>query len=174
VPLVLRKIRKSKWYESESVPWLTKEDLQADALVDLATKGNRLSVYLVNYDHTNLEQVITALAANCDYVSDFDFALFDHDALWELGIRIENSDGDTPDSVVNSWHCELIELTAERIVALAGIIWKRAEKKRFLSKRVHHLLAHAVASGQIDRDKMRLGPGSLAKVDQIIKSAESL
>jgi len=173
VPFVLRKIRKSKWYESESVPWLTKEDLQADALVDLATKGNRLSVYLVNYDYTNLEQVVTALAANCDYVSDFDFALVDHDALWELGIRLENSDGDTADSIVNSWHCELIELTAERIVALAGFIWKRAEKTRFLSKRVQHLLAYAMASGQIDRDKIRLGADSLAKVDRIINSAQS-
>jgi hypothetical protein len=45
VALVLRKIRKSKWYKSGSVPWLEEGDLRADALSDLATKGNKLSVY---------------------------------------------------------------------------------------------------------------------------------
>lgn len=48
--LVLRKIRKSKWYKSGSVPWLEEGDLRADALSDLATKGNKLSVYLVDGD----------------------------------------------------------------------------------------------------------------------------
>jgi hypothetical protein len=65
--------------------------------VNLATKGNKLSVYLVDDDHKNLEQIVTALAAACDYISDFEFSLFAEGALHETSIKGEETAGDTPD-----------------------------------------------------------------------------
>lgn len=170
MPFVLRKIRKAKWYKSDGVPWLGEDELQADALVDLATKGNKLSVYVVDDDQANLEQIVTALAANCDYISDFDYALFNREALLEVNIKFENTEGDTPDAIVNSWHCDLIELSATKMMALATLIWTRAERKRFLSKRVLEMVVKAIASQQIDRTKLRLKPEMVAKIDQLIAS----
>jgi hypothetical protein len=166
--MILRKIRKAKWYRSEAVPWLASQDLQADALVDLATKGNRLSVYLVKDDQSNLERIIAGIAANCDFISDFDYALFAQEALDEIKINAEDTSGETPDIVVNSWHRDLVELSAANIFALAQVIGTKAERKRVLSRRVLELVAHAVASGQIERDKLRLKPDQIAKVDGIL------
>ena len=169
MPLILRKIRKAKWYRSDAVPWLAKEDLQADALVDLATKGNRLSVYVVEDDQSNLERIIAGLAANCDFISDFDYALFAQEALDEIKINAEDTNGETPDPVVNSWHRDLVELSAANIFALAKVIGTKAERKRVLSKRVLALVARAVVSGQIERDKLRLKPDQIAKLDGILR-----
>lgn len=171
MPLILRKIRKAKWYKGGGVPWLAENDLQADALGDLLTKGNRLSIYLVDDEYTNLEQIVTALAANCDYISDFDFALFNEEALQNINIKLESTEGDTPDATVNSWHGDLVELTADKVIALATVIWTRAEKRRFLSKRILELVVKAVASQQIDR--ARLKKGLMEKIDPLIISPEA-
>jgi hypothetical protein len=130
-----------------------------------------LSVYLVDDDQTNLEQIVAALAANADYISDFDYALFNQDTLWGADIKIESVEGDTPDLEVNDWHYHLIELSASSIIALANIILTEAMKKRFLSKRVFELLVSGVSSGQIDRAKLRLKPDIASKIDQSMEAS---
>ena len=52
--------------------WLAGDEVQADALVDLSTKDNELSVWLIENDKSNLEHVVTALAANCNTISNLD------------------------------------------------------------------------------------------------------
>jgi hypothetical protein len=115
-----------------------------------------------------LERIIAGIAANCDFISDFDYALFAQEALDEIKINAEDTSGETPDIVVNSWHRDLVELSAANIFALAQVIGTKAERKRVLSRRVLELVAHAVASGQIERDKLRLKPDQIAKVDGIL------
>ena len=169
MPFVLRKIRKSKWYKSEAVPWLLEGHLQADALVDLATKGNRLSIYLVNEDYSNLEQLVAALAtSNTDYISDFEYAIFDLIFLDDIGIKLEEIEGETPDRIVNSWHRDLVELSASKIMALATVIQTKAERKRFHSNRVLELVENSVISQQIDMTKLK--PKLLERINQIINS----
>jgi hypothetical protein len=85
--------------------------------------------------------------------------------LRDIGIKVEDNEGNTPDPVVNSWHRDLAELTAGKILALANVIFATGERKRFLSKRVLELLAEAMASQQIDRTRVRLNPESLAKIE---------
>ena len=77
MPFVLRKIRKSKWWKHPGVPWLAHSDLQADALGDLQTSSNQLSVYHIEDDKSNLEQIVTALAASRDTIANLDYALLD-------------------------------------------------------------------------------------------------
>lgn len=96
MPLVLRKIRKSKWYKTERVSWLEEGQLQADALADLKTTNNELSVWHIEDDKSNLEEVVAALAANCDDVSNLDYALFDQQLLSEIDIRIKATKGGSP------------------------------------------------------------------------------
>jgi hypothetical protein len=77
MPLILRKIRKARWYQYDrsDFPWLLEEDIPADPLGDLATNDNELSVWQINDDKSNLPRVAAALAANCDDISNLDYAL---------------------------------------------------------------------------------------------------
>ncbi len=114
--LVLRKVRKSKWYKHQAVPWLSATALQADALSDVATKDNALSVYLIS-DESEADRVIAALAACGDYVSMFDYVLFDEGALHGFNIKLVNKPGLTPDAYVNAeHHRDLVELTTDSLL----------------------------------------------------------
>src|SRR5215510_4864620 len=103
---LLRKIRKTRWYRTESFDWLPNGELPADPLSDLGTKSNELSVYHVAADESNLDRIIASLAANVDQLAHVDFALFDESVISELGIKIKPSKGDLPDDQVNNWHSD--------------------------------------------------------------------
>jgi hypothetical protein len=155
VPLILRAIQKSKWYKSPSVPWLPEGSLQADALKDLHTQGNVLSVYLIDDEKKGLERVAVALAATKDTVKEVDYALFDQSLLDKVSIKIKKTAGTTPDGEVNKWHLDLVELTADKIINLANIIMQDSVRARIQEKTVASLLRQALDSGHLRRDQMR-------------------
>jgi len=97
VPFVLRKIRKAKWYKHENVPWLKVDELQADVLGDLYTENNALSVWLVTNDKSNLQRVAASLAANCEHLSNLDYALLNVELIADLNIKIVQKGGDSAD-----------------------------------------------------------------------------
>jgi len=163
VPLFLRIIRKAKWYKNEQVPWLPEGELQADTLTDLSTKSNELSVWHIEDDRSNLEQVVTALAAGRDNIASLDYALFDQQTLLAINIKIKETKGGSPDEKVNSWHRDLVELSATKLMALAKVIQTEAVKGRILPKDIIRLIKQAIASGQIERAKLK--PGIVAKID---------
>lgn len=157
MPLLLRKIRKSKWYKNDSVPWLGEEEIQADALGDLVTSSNTLSVWLVEDDKSNLEQVIAALASSCDNLSNLDYALLNVDLLLNVGIKIESKEGLTPYSRANQWHRDLVELTTSKLFKLAEDMFIHSDRKRVAEKTVLNLIRDAVQNGQIDTTKLSTG-----------------
>jgi hypothetical protein len=152
---MLRKIRQARWYKVEGA-WLAADDIPADPLSDLATKDNQLSVWYIEDDRPNLERVIGALAAGGTDLANVDYALLDYRLLSDLHIKIASTRGGTPDEEVNaSWHRDLIELSAGKLVALATAIFTHAEKQRMPKIRVHQLIAQAVASGWIDLQRLQ-------------------
>jgi hypothetical protein len=156
MPLILRKIRKARWYQYSQAdfPWLLDEDIPADPLGDLATNNNTLSVWQIDDNKSNLPQVAAALAANCDDLSNLDYALLDQQFL-QNNITLQPSLGNSPDKTANqNWHCDLVELSARKLVDLAKAILAHAEIKRIPEKEMLHLLAQAAASGQIERAKL--------------------
>jgi len=161
----LRKIRKAKWYKSELLPWLSQNDLQADALVDLSTKSNELSVYLVDQDKTDLNQVVVALALTCDNLSNVDFALIKEEDLEPLQIKVRQSQGDTPDELVNSRHYDLYEITAQKILALALVI-KRSEISRITEPNIKKNAIRALKEKRLDRSRVKLLPDSLKALEE--------
>jgi len=165
VPFFLRKIRKAKWYKNENVSWLAEGELQADALSDLETKNNELSVWYVEDDKSNLEQIAAALAASGDAISNLDYALLDQEVLSEVSIKVRNTRGGSPDKKVNSWHRDLVELSATALFELAKAIQTKATKERILPRDIGRLIKRAVDAGQIDRTKLK--PGVAAKLDSI-------
>jgi hypothetical protein len=122
MPFVLRKVRKAKWYKHENVPWLKAGELQADALGDLYTENNTLSVWLVTNDKSNLQRIAAALAGNCEYLSNLDYALLNVELIADLNIKIVQKAGDSADDTANnSWHYDLTELSAMDLLALARL-----------------------------------------------------
>lgn len=172
MPFILRTIRKSRWYDSETLPWLPEGDIQADPLGDLVTKGNQLSVWLVDDDRSNLEQILTALAATRDHAANLDYLLFDLQILSETRIRIRQSMGGTPDKEVNDSHRDLVEVSSLRLVELVKrVLANDHEKGRRLEKELLKLVGQAVLSGRVKLEELK--PGLKAKVEAQIKSQGS-
>lgn len=155
VPLLLRAIRKSKWSTDNNILWLSAQEIQADALVDLKTSNNTLSVWYVEDDRSNLQQVITALASNRDNVANLDYALFDLKLVEDIGIKVEINEGATPYDKANRWHRDLVELSANKLIKLAEIILTKSHKERVLEKKILNLIKEAVKDGEIDRTKLK-------------------
>ena len=163
MPLLLRKIRKSKWY---LISWLPESDLQADSLVDLSTKNNELSVWLIEDDKSNLERIITALAAHCDHLSNFDYALFNPKILKEKNIKTRKSKGISADVEVNElWHLDLYELSALKILSLAQHILSEAEIKRIQEKQIVKYIRKALQAGKIKPNTLK--DGIRSKIDKL-------
>lgn len=163
MPQLLRAIRKTRWYNSSNITWLTRGEIQADPLGDLATSQNTLSVWQVEDDGSNLEQIITALASGRDSISNLDYAVFDLNLLCGIGIDIKDEPGVTPYEKANIWHKDLIELTGRKLVKLAEAMLTNAEIKRISEKEILRLIKEAVANGRIAQAKLK--PSISKKLD---------
>jgi hypothetical protein len=153
---VFRKIEKNRWYtRDDGLHWLESEDIQADALLDLLDKDNALSVWVIQDDSQSLNRLLAAFGAKRDHLANLDFAIFDEAALSECGITIVTTKGTTPDELVNDWHRNLVELTAAKVQALAGIIQRRAQRKRQGEKAVASLIAASIREGWINASEVK-------------------
>jgi len=99
VALFLRKLNNhSVWIqEPGELPWLDfGKDVPADLLNDLKTTGNKLSVYEVYEDQSNLSRILSALASTRDSLNKIDFAVFDQGVCENLKIQKSQVHGRTP------------------------------------------------------------------------------
>src|SRR5687768_2781573 len=90
---LLRTINRAKW----SVPdWMGPGDVPADALSDLRTQSNTLSVWLVDENQTNLETIIEAFAAGRNQLDKLDYTLITDQTLPPIPIAVALVEGNTP------------------------------------------------------------------------------
>jgi len=151
--LILRIIRKSRWYFKPD--WLPNGDIQADALADLVTKNNELSVWEIRKDRSNLNRIIAALAAKRDFLSNFDYVLFDKKILQENGLKFRTTKGVSLDEEANDlWHLNLYELSASKIANLALAIADYGELRRVPEKEVRDIVTDAITQGTIKFDSL--------------------
>ena len=103
---LLRKIEKNRWMPEA---YVAQDDVPADALRDLQTGSNKLSVWLIEEDKSDLERIVVALAAMRNVLSNLDYALLDSGILDKINIKMSDSLGNSPDLTANSrWHRDLI------------------------------------------------------------------
>jgi hypothetical protein len=165
---LLRIIAKTKWY-IEDVPWLLEGDLQADALGDLKTKENKLSLWHVEDDRSNFARLVTALAAARQKPDKFDYALINVEVVDEIDIRRIRSDGDSPDDHVNgTWHWDLYELTAQKLLAFALRIRQHGIIDRVKEKDIKNWLVDGVTQRRFQRD--RVAPSMVENLDQLLQA----
>lgn len=155
--LVLRLVRQSRWDLPGKLDWLAAGDIPADPLADFAnTSENCLSVWLVEDDKRDLDDLLAGLAASREKADKLDYVLFTQDHLKAAGIEVCGTSGQTPDEQVNRHHRDLTFLSAAKVLALTTSVWREnLELKRVNERRVIQLVADAVRRGRISLDKLR-------------------
>ncbi len=149
--------RRNRWNQEAHFPWVEPEDVPADPIQDLASRENKLSVWHVESDKSNLERVVAAVASGRnDLSSEAAYALFADDAPGRLGIRVENSQGASLDSQANqNWHRNLAELSGRKLVKLTGELLAHAEIDRKFPREVAEAINRSIESGFIQRETVR-------------------
>ncbi len=151
--LLLRKIQRGRWYRPD---WLGPDDAPADGLWDLFTTQNVLSAWLVDDGRQNLERVVAAQASNRDHLAEFDYALVPEQSVREVGITIVETTGESPDEYANNtWHRDLIELSAGKVERLARLISKEDARKRVQPPQVKAWILRGRAAGRLSPEKMK-------------------
>ena len=152
--------RQARWLKHPDLDWLPRDELQSDALGDLQTKDNTISVYRVDNEQ-DAERVIVALAANREYVANLDYAIFEDAEFDSIDIEVSQNEGETPDAEVNKLHYDLTNLTARKLVQLAQVV-SSGRHSRILKKTVEVRLRRALVAGYLD--KGRLKPDLLRRI----------
>lgn len=156
----LRLVRQRRWATFPDIEWIAPEETQADALLDLQTRNNRLSVFRVDSDN-DIQRVVVALAASRDHVANIDYAIFDDDELIVQGIDITQTVGETPDKTANMLHHDIHNLTVRQIELLARTI-ALADHTRIHRRDIQTMLRDALQSGDLEPDVVR--PGVLTRI----------
>ena len=157
MPRFLRKVRKARW---ASPSWVTEREAshrQGDALIDLSTTKNCLSVYQVDSDE-KLRQVVTGLAAGSDNLGHVDYMIIEGELLDVIGLQAIPSDGETPHAEANLLHRDIVDLTADDILNLTHSI-SADDVCRVLRPKVRVLIQHALNDGQINPAQLKFSVG---------------
>ena len=80
-----------------------------------------------------------------------------------LSTHHPSNPGDTPDAIANSWHRDLVELSASKLASLAQVMWNQVEPRRISEKSILEHIVLGVASGELDRAKIRITSDKLLK-----------
>ena len=146
---VLRKLDRRAAFHP--LDWIQEGDVAADALSNLRTIGNALSVWQIDEKRTNLARVVAALAAGRMKLDKIDYALLDRQTLEPLGIRLVKEAGGSFDRDANTlWHQDMTGLSASKLLELACTLQTRAEFKRIHKKDVRSLIVASIHDGFID------------------------
>ena len=132
--IICRKLSQKRHWDS--LPWLEPQETQADAIKCLMTSQNRLSVFVLDEPDDQTERVVAALAVTRDSLAHLDLAVAPEHVLVQCDIRRDRVQGQTPDSGVNGWYEDLVELTVAKIARLASAIRSEGEIRRYNLKKV--------------------------------------
>ncbi|MBM3458574.1 MAG: hypothetical protein FJX77_08605 [Armatimonadetes bacterium] len=116
---VVRFIRKSRWQHASAPSWLPQGEPTGDCLNDLRTTENKLSVWLIENDPSNLDRVLAAFAATRDSTAPLDYRRVSLGWIQRHRLSLLPTSGDSPDQEANHrWHRDLSQLSA---TGVAGV-----------------------------------------------------
>ena len=145
----------NRWAKDGDYSWVPDGDLHADPLADLMALNNSLSLWHIEDDLSNMDDVIVALAANMDIVQSIDYLIFSSDAVAAADIGYRQTPGKTPFEPAQKWHYDLVNVSALRLVALAKAVFASSEAERRPRHEILGLLADAVKSGRVDLESLK-------------------
>ena len=147
----LRSVRQARWSRPQ---WIVGTAIawQGDALGDLSTQKNMLSVYLAD-SGDRVDQVVAALAANRCNLVNLDYVLIEGDVLSHLHLQTVQEKGETMHRLVNELHYDIPELTAANVFALMKSI-SAEDVVRVPKPKVKALLQRAIQDDHLDIDRL--------------------
>jgi hypothetical protein len=152
MPLLIKLDNKRMWDRPE---WLPAGEVPAEAVQDFRAEGNELSVWYVESDRSNLDRVLTAIAANREHFEKIDYTVFDDAVVERCGVTVRPTPGRLPDEHANrTWHRDLIELSGRKLVSLAESIATGTPERKPMNQ-IKDLLGVAAREGHIKRELMR-------------------
>jgi len=158
MPYLLRKIRRVRWDPelTKEIPGLAVNECPSDCLADLNTAECSLSLWLINDDQSNLDDIVAALGSNCDRVANVDYALINRDKVEPIS-KLTKTIGQSPHNFANNnWHWDLVGLSTERLKRLAEVMYSHAKRARVTLKEVGTLVQTALDKRQLDRTKLKI------------------
>jgi len=150
--MIFRKLSQKRHWDD--MQWLGPHETQADAVKCLVTSQNRLSIFVLDAPDHQTERVIAALAVTRDNLAHLDLAIAPEDVLERCGIRHDSAQGQTPDSEVNGWHEDLIELTVAKIARLAAAIKSEGKIIRYNMKKVEAAIRKSLDANYIGAERI--------------------
>lgn len=149
----MRVIRKNRWLKDQmTIDLLAIGDVPGDPLGDLATTENRLSVWTIAQDESNLDQIIAAIASTRKKIDHFSYAIFDSELLVTPKISTVVIPGITLDNEANAWHQDITNLSGMKIINLAKIILENGKIKTKLKKEIETLLKTAITTNKLPKE----------------------
>lgn len=164
----LRMVRQGRWYRPR---WLadTASEWQGDALSDLVTGKNALSVYQADSDEM-IDLAVATLASNRDSLCNLDYTLIDDVLISRMDIHLRQVDSTTPHTAGNKLHWDIEHLTAANIFTLMQSITADTVT-RVKWKRVREMLQCAIKDGHID--PCNLSSGIKKKTVAVVEDAQT-
>lgn len=124
-------------------------EFPADPLSDLNTNNNELSVYQVDQEKSNLEDIIVGIAVNRAFLKNIDYALLNKDNLDSEDYEIKESPAEIKYTKAIPHHRNICNLTAKKIVNLARVIYSKGEHSTVTKAKVKELINQALENGQL-------------------------
>jgi hypothetical protein len=152
MPYLLRKIRRVRWDPElkKEIPGLVEDECPSDCLADLNTTGCSLSLWQINEDQSNFDDVLVALGTNCDRISNLDYALIEREHV-ETIAKLKKTIGQSPHNFANeNWHWDVLGLSTRRLMQLAEVMYNQARRERITRKDLEKLVGKALEKRQLD------------------------
>ena len=161
MPYFIRAINRENWPEPEDNA--TAHDLDADALNDLKTQDNTLSVWYAENDDELRKAIVAYLASMDKWVEleEVDFIVIDVKDIEDAGIKLEKTPNFTYIQDYQEMHRDLAELKYDSIEQLADIVIKSINNRqdKIVDRgMIEELFSEVVKSGKLqstDIDKSR-------------------
>jgi hypothetical protein len=140
-------VKQHKWHKQEAASFLDGGDVPADAVGDLTTHQNLLSVWEISDDLASIERAVRAVAVGRDKIQPMGYMIFDANLL-PAEIEVRTNIGTSPDKAANPWHRDLA-LSGNKLVALTRLMLQSGESGSVLKHRLEELVQQGVRDGDL-------------------------
>lgn len=156
MPFLVRKISRGKWPEEIC----TIDNIQGDAIADLKTSGNTLSLWMINStEELDLAVLALATASEKERIETINIVYIDEKILIENSFVIDDKvSGDTAMTKLENTHRDLCKITYGSLGILSKIIIeeiKNEHVKIYTRSTLQKLLNVAYKEGRIDKTKCK-------------------
>lgn len=158
MPYFLRAIySNTKWEKTHFPEWLEDGDLPSCIIKDLNADDNALSVWEIRDDESNLPNVIVALASSTrkSVKNDFDYALLDVNYVDQINFKSSIKLGDTAYYEMNPYHRNLSNLSLNKVVYFAHLLFSHGKFDRMGWKKIEALIQDAHKNKKLDLKRVK-------------------